>query len=225
MEQFKIEAQPRTGRGKAESRRLREAGKVLAVVYGDKKEPVSLVLEHNELMKQLEHEAFYSHILTLDVGGSSQQVVLRDMQRHPHKPQVLHIDFQRVSASQKLHMQVPLHFIDEEKCPAIKLHGGAISHLLADVEITCLPKDLPEYIEVDMGEADIGYTVHLSDLKLPEGVEILALMHGSEADQAVVTVHEARSAEAEIEAEAEAEAEVAGEVPTSEAAEPESEEG
>lgn len=210
MEQFELNAEIRQGSGKADSRRMRHAGMVPGIVYGDGKDPVALKLQHLVLMHQIENEAFYSQILTLNVDGKSEQVVLRDMQRHPSDPRLLHIDFQRVSATQKLHMQIPLHFINAEECDGVKTGGGAISHLMTEVEITCLPKDLPEFLEVDLLELELDQTLHMSDIKLPEGVEIPALAHGPEADQAMVSVHKIHVEVEPVEGEEGEEGEAAG---------------
>ena len=187
--EFVINAQPRTDAGKGASRRLRRQGLVPAILYGGHKEPVNLTVEQNQIIKQLENEAFYSHILTLDVGGRKERAVLRDMQRHPYKPLVQHMDFQRVTENETIRVQIPLHFVNEEACKGVKHQGGAISHLLTEVEIECLPKDLPEFIEVDVIELEMGQTLHMSELKLPEGVTLTALAHGGEHDTGVVNVH------------------------------------
>ncbi|MDH5191902.1 MAG: 50S ribosomal protein L25/general stress protein Ctc [Gammaproteobacteria bacterium] len=213
---FELNAEARTDVGKGASRRLRREEKVPAVVYGAGKDAVSLTMQHNELMHALENEAFYSHILDLKVNGKGEQVILRDLQRHPSKPRILHADFQRVSASEKIHMHVPLHFIGEEVAPGVKIDGGIVSHLKNDVEITCLPKDLPEYIEVDISNLGLNESVHLSELKLAAGVEIPELALGEEHDHAVVSIHlprAAKEAEETPEAEAAPEAEASAEKP------------
>ncbi|MEZ5590152.1 MAG: 50S ribosomal protein L25/general stress protein Ctc [Gammaproteobacteria bacterium] len=186
--EFVVTAQPRTDAGKGASRRLRRQGLVPAILYGGHKEPANLTIEQNQIIKQLDNEAFYSHILTLDIGGRKERAVLRDMQRHPYKPLVQHMDFQRVTEDETIRVQIPLHFVNEEACKGVKDQGGAISHLLTEVEIECLPKDLPEFIEVDVLELEMGQTLHLSELKLPEGVTLTALAHG-EHDTGVVNVH------------------------------------
>ena len=208
-ELFEIDAEPRSDTGKGASRRLRHTGQVPGIIYGVRKDPVMISLSHNELSLHLEHEAFYSHILSLKIGGKKQQVILKDLQRHPGKPFIMHVDFLRVSATEKLKTQVPLHFIDEEGCPGIKM-GGVCSHLITHVEVSCLPKDLPEFIEVDMSSMDMGDTVMMTELVLPEGVELPALAQGDEADMPVASVHAAHVAE-EIEVEGEGEAEVEAE--------------
>ncbi len=204
QENFELICEVRTAEGKGASRRLRREGKVPAILYGGSEAPVPLTLSHNELMKHLEHEAFYSHILTVKHDGKSEKAVLRDVQRHPAKPVVLHIDLLRVSESETLRMNVPLHFLNEETCVGVKQGGGIVSHLMTEVEVSCMPKDLPEYIEVDLADLNVGDSIHLSGLKLPAGVELVELMHGPEHDQAVVNIHLPRGA---IEAAAEEEAE------------------
>lgn len=213
METFEIIAEPREDMGKGASRRLRREGKVPGVVYGAGKDAMSIMVQHNEISHHLEDEAFYSHILTLQVGKAKEKVVLKDLQRHPYKPTILHLDLLRVDENEKLTIRVPLHFINEDKCIGVKSGGGVISHVMADLEISCLPKDLPEYIEVDLAEIDLGEGIHLTDLKLPEGSEIAALLHGGDAAQIVVTVHAPKvviEVEDEIMDEAGAEAEAEG---------------
>ena len=188
---FEVNAQPRTGTGTGASRRLRRTGLVPAIVYGAHQDPEMVSVSHNELLKHLEHEAFYSHVLDLKVGDDVTKVVLKDMQRHPAKPFILHVDFMRVSQDEKLKMVVPLHFLNEDTCKGVKL-GGVVSHTITEVEIVCLPKDLPEFIGVDMAEMEIGSIVHLSELALPEGV---ALAHAPDPDEPVVVIHGARGGE------------------------------
>ena len=189
MELFELIAEPREDMGKGASRRLRREGKVPGVVYGGTKDAAPIMVSHNEIFHHLENEAFYSHILTLQVGKAKERVVLKDLQRHPYKPTVLHLDLQRINEKEKLTMRVPLHFINEDKCIGVKEGGGVVSHVMTDLEISCLPKDLPEYIEVDLAEVNVGEGIHLSDLKLPEGAEIAALMHGGDETRTVATVH------------------------------------
>ena len=185
---FEIAAVPRSDAGKGASRRLRRTGLVPGIIYGGHKEPEMISVVHNELLQHLEHEAFYSHILTVDVGGNKQQVVLKDMQRHPSKPFVLHLDLLRITADEKIRVHVPLHFVNESKAPGVKM-GGAVSHQLVDVEVSCLPRDLPEFIEIDMSELQMGDAVHLSEIKLPPGVEIPALASEGAEDLVVVNIH------------------------------------
>jgi large subunit ribosomal protein L25 len=185
---FELSAETRNNLGKGPVRRLRRLeGKVPAVVYGAGKPAQSIMLMHRQLVHALQNEAFYSHILTLDVNGVAEKVVLKDLHRHPSKPLIMHADFLRVSATEKLTMHVPLHFINEDKAHGVKLQNGIISHLLNEVEIRCLPGDLPEYIEIDMSELKLDQTIHLSDLKLPKGVELVALAHDD--DRPVVNIH------------------------------------
>jgi large subunit ribosomal protein L25 len=202
----KIEVELRDAGGKGASRRLRRAGKVPAIVYGGNLEPKSIQIHHNTVWLMSKNEWFYSAILDLSLDGDVQPVLLRDMQRHPFKPQILHLDFQRVNADEAIRVRVPLHFLNEDKSPAGKTSGVVVSHAMTDVEVSCLPRNLPEYIEVDLTELKTGDIVHLSDLMLPEGVEIPELKLGKEHDHAVVT---AREIHEEVEAPAEAEAEPA----------------
>ncbi|WJW75949.1 50S ribosomal protein L25/general stress protein Ctc [Thiohalobacter sp. IOR34] len=185
---FELTAETRTDMGKGASRRLRRDGKVPAILYGGDAEPQALTLSHNELWHNLEHEAFFSHILTIKVDGQPQQAVLRDLQRHPAKALILHVDLQRVNETDKIHVRVPLHVIGEESCPGIKA-GGLLTHDLTEADVTCLAKDLPEFIEVDVSAMNVGDALHLSDLKLPEGMQFTELLKGDEHDLAVVSIH------------------------------------
>ena len=204
MNEFEVVAQPRTALGTNASRRLRRSGKIPAVLYGGGKDSVPLSLEENRIRKQIENEAFAAHILTVKVEGEGEesQAVLKSVHRHPATERVLHMDFQRISASSEIHMHVPLHFVNEEDCPG-KRAGGIVTHLLVEVEVGCLPKDLPEYIEVDMSPLDVGDAVHLSELILPEGVHIMALAHNPDNDQPVVSVQHPQKLEPEPELEVE----------------------
>ena len=184
---FVINAELREDEGKGASRRLRREDKVPAILYGDGKDPQPLTLDHNEVIQHLEHEAFYSHILTLVANGKKQRAILRDVQRHVYKPKVLHMDFQRINSRKPIHMNVPLHFINESKCVGFKA-GGIVSHQMNEIEITCLPKDLPEFIEVDILNLERGESIHLSELTLPKGVESVALSHGEDHDLPVVSI-------------------------------------
>jgi len=197
---FELNAESRTDMGKGASRRLRHAGKVPAIIYGGTGDPEALTLSHNELLRNLEHEAFYSHILTIKIGGGTTSAILRDLQRHPSKPVIMHVDLQRVSADEKLRTNVPVHFLGEDTCPGVK-GGGLVMHELTEVEVECFPQDLPEFIAVDMSTLDIGDTVHLSDLKVPDGVTLLELERGEDHDQSVASVH-AKRVETEEEEEA-----------------------
>jgi large subunit ribosomal protein L25 len=198
-EDFIVKAELRSDAGKGASRRLRHTGRIPAIIYGAGKDAVSLSLHHNEMMHHLEHEAFYSHILTVSINGADEKAVLKDVQRHPGKPKIMHVDFQRVSAKDKLHMHVPLHFIGEDVAPGVKIGGGIFSHLMSNIEVSCLAKDLPEYIEVDVSAMQLGDALHLSDIKLPSGVEIIALSHGEDHDLPVVSVHAPRGGAEEVE--------------------------
>ena len=210
--EFTLEAQTRHDVGKGASRRLRREKKVPAVVYGGKKDATALTLSHDEVWRKLQFEAFFSHILTLNVDGKKKEkAILRDLQRHPFKPRIAHIDFQRVVEDQEIHVRVPLHFLNQEESVGVRMSGGEISHLETEVDVSCLPKHLPEYIEVDLAELDVGGTVHLSDLVLPEGVTIVALTHGEDYDAAVASCHMPRVTAVEEAAELEEEAEAAAE--------------
>lgn len=186
VETFEVMAELRSDLGKGASRRLRHEDKIPAVLYGGEKPPVAITLSHNEISKHLQHEAFYSHILTLHLPEGDEKVILRDLQRHPYKPLIVHVDFQRVDATHTIHMMVPLHFINEEACVGVKQGRGTISHSMSEIEIECLPDKLPEFIEVDIAQLEVGKTLHLSELVLPEGVVIKALKIGH--DTGVVTV-------------------------------------
>ena len=190
---FEIEAVVRHEMGKGASRRLRRDELVPGVVYGGGKDAVSLTFEHNKTAKALENEAFYSHIINLKIDGSSERVILKDVQRHPYKPRISHVDFQRVRSDEKLHMHVPLHFINADKAPGAKDAGGLISHIMSDVEISCFPDDLPEFLAVDLSNMQLNEIKHLSDISLPKGVEIISLAHGN--DKPVVSIHLQRAEE------------------------------
>ena len=188
MNQFEIAASERADKGKGASRRLRRAGMVPGILYGAGKDPLSIQLEHNSMVKATETEAFYSHILTMKLPTGDERVVLKDLQRHPHKSQIMHMDFLRIDENEELTMRVPLHFVNEDKCIGVKNSGGVISRLMTELEINCLPRNLPEYIEIDVASLDVGDAVHLSDITVPEGVEIAALASGGDAGQTVVSV-------------------------------------
>lgn len=172
---IEITANSRTLQGKGASRRLRIAGKVPAVIYGGETPAQSIELDHNNLYHKLKLEAFHASILSIDIDGKKEKVLLRDTQMHPFKQQVYHVDFQRVDPKKKIHMKVPLHFINADSSPGVKTSGGNVSHVLTEVDISCLPKDLPEFISVDLVDLAAGNTLHLSDLVLPKNVEIPAL--------------------------------------------------
>ena len=184
---FEVTAEPRTAKGSGASRRLRRSGKVPGVVYGAGMDAMPVAFDHNVMLRHLGQEAFHTSILTLSIGDGKDQAILRDYQMHPVKPQVLHVDLQRISATEKIHMSVPLHFVGQEGAPGVKQEGGLISHLMTEVDISCLPHQLPEFIEVDMSNVHLNESIHLSDLKLPEGVAITQLAHGGD-DLAVATI-------------------------------------
>ncbi|HEX5056845.1 MAG TPA: 50S ribosomal protein L25/general stress protein Ctc, partial [Gammaproteobacteria bacterium] len=163
-------------------------------LYGADKEAAPLLLDHNQVLRRLENEAFYSHILTININGTAQEAVLRDVQRHPAKPHIMHMDFQRISQDRAIRVHVPLHFINEDKCEGVKTGGGLISKVLSEVEVECLPRYLPEFIEVDMAKVQLGESLHLSQLQLSEGVKLVALAHG---DSTVAMVYKPRAVEEE----------------------------
>jgi large subunit ribosomal protein L25 len=191
---FELVAEFRDAEGKGASRRLRRASKVPAILYGGHREPRALALDHTRLLLMLDNERFYSTIINLRVGDVSQAAVLKDVQQHPAKNAVLHVDLQRVLENEKIRITIPLHFKNEAVAPGVKA-GGVVSHLRNDVEVSCLPKDLPEFIDVDLSGVEMNQMVYLADLNVPEGVEIPALTHGRNAP--VVSIHHARAEEAE----------------------------
>ena len=196
-----LTAELREDVGKGASRRLRRLGnKVPAIIYGGEDAPQNLTLAVNEVNKAMEQEAFYSQIMDVVVGANATQAVVRDLQRNPSNGKVQHIDFQRISANKEMNVSVPLHFINEDTCVGVKIGGGSITHNLTEVEISCLPANLPQFIEVDMEEIDVGTSLHLSDLSLPEGVTIIALTYGEERDIPVVGVAIRKGAAEEEEA-------------------------
>src|SRR5437899_3277695 len=202
---FEVVAQSRKGQGRGASRRLRHSGKVPGILYGGKKPALNIELDHNPLYHQLRDEKFHASILTLALDGAKQQVLLRAVNMHPWKAEVQHIDFQRVSADQKIHIKVPLHFVNADKSPAIKEQGGLITHVLNDVDIRCLPADLPEFIQVDLSNISIGHSIHVRDVAFPKGVE-LAL--GGNENPTVASAQIPKAAIAEEEAAAAAAAAV-----------------
>ena len=175
---MKFNATSRSVQGSSASRRLRRAGRVPAIVYGGEAQPLNIELDHNEIYHALRKEAFHASILDMDLEGKSQSVLLRSVQWHPYKQQVLHVDFQRVSASQRIHTKVPVHFINGENSPAVKIGGAIISHVINELDVSCLPADLPAAIEVDLSNIEAGASVHLADITLPKGVTAVA--HGDE---------------------------------------------
>ena len=208
-EHFTLNADIRSDLGKGASRRLRRLeDKVPGIIYGAHMPAQNLSLSHSELLKVLKHEAFFSSIIKLVVNGKPEKAILRDLQRHASKPRLLHIDFQRVSEKEKLHMRVPLHFMGEERAPGIKEHAGVLNKSFMELEILCLPSNLPEYIEVDISMLDIDQSIHLSDIKLPKGVELAHAIEDAEHNLTVVSIMKPRVVEEET-----TEAPVAAEVP------------
>jgi large subunit ribosomal protein L25 len=195
--QHEIKATVRKDAGKGASRRLRRSGQVPAVVYGGHAEPTSIEILHNTVWLASAHEWFYSSILDLNVDGQVQQVILRDMQRHPVKPLIMHMDFLRVSADELIRVRVPLHFLNQETSPAGKAGGVVITHEVNEVEVSCLPGNLPEFIEVDLVALKAGDTLHLSDIKLPAGVTVPELKLGKEHDVAVVIARQSKAGESD----------------------------
>ena len=185
---IEISADKRTLQGKGASRRLRGSGKVPAIIYGGDQEAQSIEMDHNDLFHKLKLEAFHASILTLSVAGEKEPVLLRDVQMHPFKKLVLHVDFQRVDKNKKIHMKVPLHFINAETSPGVKTSGGIVTHILNEVDVTCFPGNLPEFISVDLAELTAGHTLHLSDLVLPKDVEIVALAKGDDLPVATIVI-------------------------------------
>lgn len=175
---MKVVAFPRTEQGSGASRRLRKAGQTPGIIYGGTAAPVAIALDHNALFHALKKEAFHSSILDMEIEGKVEKVLLRDFQVHAYKQLVMHADFQRVDANQKIHVKVPLHFVNAEISPAVKLSGAVISHVATEIDITCLPKDLPEFVEIDLSKLEAGNSIHLSDIKLPNGVT--AVNHGQD---------------------------------------------
>ncbi len=185
---FTLAAELRTDTGKGASRRLRQANRVPAIIYGADKEPAMITLRHNELTHACEDEAFFSHILSIECNGTAEQVIIKDMQRNPASVHIMHADFQRIDKDHALHVNVPLHFLNEDTCAGVK-GGGLVSHLMTELEVSCLPADLPEYIEIDMANLDIGDSIHLTDIILPESVSSVLLTQGEGHDQAVASIH------------------------------------
>ncbi len=185
---YNLIAEIREDQGKGASRRLRRQGKVPAIIYGAGRPPRALAFDHNKVMKELESESFYSSILSIKVGDKSQAAVVKDIQRHPSKRQILHMDFQRIVADEKIRMNVPIHFIGEDVAVGVKQEGGSVSHLMTDVEVSCLPRNLPEYFEVDVSELGLNEMLYMADIPLPDGVEIPALAQGPEQNKPIVSI-------------------------------------
>ena len=195
---FTLHAKGREDTGKGASRRLRRlAAEIPAIVYGGKTDPAKISMNHKDVLKALENEAFYSHVIALDIDGKSQDVILKDVQRHPIKPVILHMDFLRVNKTTLLNTKAPIHFTNEDICVGVKDGGGIIAHSMTEVDISCLPQDLPEYIEVDMSAVELGQTLHISDIIFPKGVESVALSHGADHDLPVVSINKPKAAPVE----------------------------
>ena len=201
---FTINAKSREDTGKGASRRLRRlTGEVPAIIYGGKKDAEKISILHKDITKALENDAVYSSIISLSIDGKAEDTIIKDIQRHPAKQIILHMDFLRVSKTTKLQTRVPLNFINEDICVGVKLGGGLIAHTMTDIEVSCLPKDLPEAIDVDMAEVDVGQIVHLSDLTLPDGVESVSLSQGTDYDLTVATVNKQKAVEIDESSESE----------------------
>lgn len=184
---IEINANKRELQGSSASRRLRRAGRVPGIIYGGGEDAMAIDLDHNELFHALRNEAFHASVLTVNLDGKKKvQVLLRDTQMHAYKPLVEHVDFQRVNAKEKIHMKVPFHFVNGDAAPGVKLAHSTVTHIMTEADVACLPKDLPEFIEVDLGNLQAGHSVHLSEIKLPKGVEFVDVVHGS--DKAVATI-------------------------------------
>ena len=197
MEDIILNAEIRSEMGKGASRRLRKAGKVLGIVYGGKKDAVSIQLSHSDMLKATSNESFYSQVLGLSIEGKKEKVVIKDMQRHPWKPVIMHMDFNRINESETLNIRVPIHFVNEDVCIGVKQDGGVIAHLASDIEVTCLPASIPEFVEVDVEALNLGDVLHMFDLSMPEGVEITAMLHGGDGAAAIVQVNAPRLEEEE----------------------------
>ena len=209
---FTINAKSREDTGKGASRRLRRlTGEVPAIIYGGKKDAEKISILHKDITKALENDAVYSSIISLSIDGKAEDTIIKDIQRHPAKQIILHMDFLRVSKTTKLQTRVPLNFINEDICVGVKLGGGLIAHTMTDIEVSCLPKDLPEAIDVDMAEVDVGQIVHLSDLTLPDGVESVSLSQGADYDLTVATVNKQKAVEIDEPSESESTEDTSGE--------------
>ena len=195
--QIEFNAQARELQGTGASRRLRRAGRVPGILYGGDAKPQSLDMDHNEIFQQLRKEAFYSSVLSINLDGKKEMCLLRDVQRHPYKQLILHVDFQRIDATHQIHQKVPLHFVNADIAPGVKLAGGMVQHVMTDLDVKCLPKDLPEFVEVDLKDLVGGKSIHVSELKLPKGVE--AVLHkGEDPVVATILVRGGGSASAEV---------------------------
>ena len=199
--EYVIEATSRANVGKGASRRLRHQDVVPAIIYGGAKDPANISLKHTQITRMLENESFFASIITMKVDGVAEDVVIKALQRHPAKPRIMHADFQRVDANKALHVKIPLHFINDTTSIGVKA-GGLVNHLMTELEISCLPRFLPEFIAVDIAQLDLGDSLHISDLKLPEGVTSVSLTHGESGDLAVVCITAPKKAEEPTPAEA-----------------------
>jgi len=199
-EEFELNCSVRTDLGKGASRRLRRLDdNIPAILYGGDKDPIALTIAHKDIARATENEAFFAHIITLKIGNKKEQAVIKALQRHPARAIILHADFLRVSATHTIVVKVPIHFLNEESCVGVRLGGGNIIRTMNEIEVSCLPKDLPEYIEVDMLEIDLGESIHLSDVSLPEGITSVALSHGEESINLSVVIVQAPKGAAEEE--------------------------
>lgn len=211
---IQLSAEPRADSGKGASRRLRRMNLVPAIVYGGDSDPVSISLAHNVFAHELENEAIYTQIIDLKVGKKTEEVILRDLQRHPYKSRIMHADFFRIDNKKPIHVTVPIHVLNAEDCVGVKMDGGMMTQLVTEIEVICLPKFLPEFLEVDALDVHLGDIVHLSDIKMPEGVEIVALTHGEDHDTGILSVVKTRAEEV-----------VSDEAPEAPAAEEDADEG
>ncbi|MGL1959322.1 MAG: 50S ribosomal protein L25/general stress protein Ctc [Colwellia sp.] len=200
---FTLDAEVRTDLGKGASRRLRHANKIPAILYGEGQAPVSLTLEHKNVFRAQQEEAFYSHVLSLNIGKKKVKCLIKDMQRHPFKEVIMHLDFLRIDENHAIHTNVPVHFINEENVAKL---GATVAHHVNEIAISCLPKDLPEFIELDLSDLEVGQTLHLSDVKMPKGVTCDELAKGEAHDQAIVTANAAKGNDDDSEGDAEEEA-------------------
>ncbi len=196
---FDLIAEIREDSGKGASRRLRRNGKIPAILYGGGKPPRSVTFSHNEVMHQMENEAFFSSVLTVKVADKSQQAILKDVQAHPAKRQILHMDLQRIVADEKIRMTVPIHFLNEEIALGVKLGGGTVAHMITEVEVVCFPANLPEYLQIDIGELELDQTLYLADIEVPEGVEIPELAQEGDFNPGVVSIHIIKEVVEEVE--------------------------
>ncbi|MFV1997080.1 MAG: 50S ribosomal protein L25/general stress protein Ctc [Acidiferrobacterales bacterium] len=197
---FELNAEKRDAKGTGASRRLRRAGQVPGIIYGASKDPEMVSFNHDKIYHLLENEAFHTSIIDVKSGSNTQKAILRDVHHHPYRQLILHVDLQRVSASEKIHMRVPLHIVGEDVAPGVKLQEGIVSHLITEVDVTCLASSLPEFLEADVSELNLHDSLHLSDIKLPKGVELTSTSHGGD-DLAVVTIAAVRGSVEEEEQE------------------------